>query len=188
MHVGALGSAWALPPYPSLIGADQPVNLSPVLLDDGPTGELISLGTLGNWGNDPGASLAVLTRFGKSWWWVEVTCPFLPPPQFPADAGDFLSGQSGRLLASWTGSWRRHRGGSELRPPPSSFRSSLIWRPDDQPVTSPHPPSMRSWLTSPPSHTSFLLYRPWVHTSRESDDFRLDKIKKHEWLVTSLGL
>lgn len=48
MCVGVLGG-WG---FYSLSGSnrpDQPLNLSPVLLDDGPTEELISLGTLGNW-------------------------------------------------------------------------------------------------------------------------------------------
>lgn len=53
---------------------DQPVNLSPVLLDDGPTGELISLGTLGNWEITPEPA-SCANKIWESWWWVEVTCP-----------------------------------------------------------------------------------------------------------------
>lgn len=53
---------------------DQPVNLSPVLLDDGPTGELISLRTLGNWEMTPEPA-SCANKIWESWWWVEVTCP-----------------------------------------------------------------------------------------------------------------
>lgn len=73
MCVGALGSldfdSLSEPNKP-----DQPVNLSPVLWDDGPTGELISLWTLGNWEMtlEPACSA---NKIWKSRWWVEVTCP-----------------------------------------------------------------------------------------------------------------
>ena len=48
-------------------GRDQPVNLSPVLLDDGPTGELISLGALGSWemSMEPNS---YANKIWESWW------------------------------------------------------------------------------------------------------------------------
>lgn len=101
MCVDVLGSELWLLSKPNR--PDQPVNLSPVLWNYGPTGGLISRWTLRTWEMtlEP-ASCA--NKIWESRLWVGVTCPL-------SLHGSQMPGLPACLLTSW----KRHCGGSEVR-------------------------------------------------------------------------
>lgn len=133
MYVGVQGGL-SLGSFSEPNRPDQPVNLSPVLLDEGPIQELISLGTLGNLDMTPQPA-SCGNKIWESWWWVEVTCPLslhssqMPgPPAGPIRLLCSHPGQTVERDSVATQSWTLN---------PLRFNSFLLHHMSYQPVPLP---------------------------------------------------